>query len=71
MGANVALFVVGPIPGRNGNIEARSIHATNGGAGGTWPAFDPDAVTNAEKSMGAFAQLTFSKHLCVPLLTVN
>lgn len=61
-GGDVVIFLVGPIPSRRGQIEARSISATRPGSGGNanWVLQDPDGVTRTEQRLVDFAKSHFS-----------
>ncbi|KZP06502.1 hypothetical protein FIBSPDRAFT_902743 [Athelia psychrophila] len=66
MDSQVFIFMVGPIPARNGEIEPRSITAGRPGCVGSvdWCKFDPMAVAAAEQSMVAFSRTVFSNAEC-------
>lgn len=57
-GGDVAIFLVGPIPSKRGQIEARSISATRPGSGtsNNWVLQDPDGVTYTEQRLVNFAK---------------
>lgn len=61
-GGDVAIFLVGPIPSRQGQLEARSISATRPGAcsSRSWVSDDPEGVTRAEQRLVDYAKGHFS-----------
>lgn len=63
-GSDVTIFLVGPIPSRQGQLEARSISATRPGAGPSakgWVHDDPKGVTRTEERLVDYAKGHFSK----------
>lgn len=61
-GNDVVMFLVGPIPTRQGQLEARSISATRPGChpGRGWVEDDPAGVTYAEKRLVEYVKGHFS-----------
>ncbi|KAF7971124.1 hypothetical protein HWV62_21996 [Athelia sp. TMB] len=66
MQAAVSIHIVGPIPERNGEIEARSINVNWPGSlsGSTWPQYDPSGFSAAQKSLISYARSNFSIEEC-------
>lgn len=64
-GNDVVLFLVGPIPTRQGQLEARSISATRPGrrTGRGWVEDDPVGVTYTEQRLVEYAKGHFSMSL--------
>lgn len=61
-GGDVYIFVVGPIPARKGQIEARSISASRpGGTGSSWVDSDPIGVKETQRRLVDYARGNFSK----------
>lgn len=63
MGAIVTIFIVGPIPDKNGVIENRSISVNHPGgtSGKSWAEFDPIGFQRAEDSFVQYGVANYSE----------
>lgn len=65
MQASVSIVIVGPIPERNGEVEARSVNVNwpGGLSTATWPTFDPLGFELASRSLVGYARANFCESI--------